>query len=46
MDWKDTLYKAGIVVKESVVEFIERQCREEVDNATRRRYFACYYGIC
>lgn len=33
MDWKDTLYKAGIVLKESVVEFIERQCREEVDNA-------------
>lgn len=33
MDWKDTLYKAGIVLKESIVEFIERQCREEVDNA-------------
>lgn len=30
MDWKCVLHEAGIVLKDSVIDCIEQQCREEV----------------
>ena len=28
MDWKYTLHEAGVVLKDSVIDYIEEQCRE------------------
>ena len=33
MDWKYALHQAGVVLKDSVIDYIEQQCREEVAQA-------------
>lgn len=35
MDLKDVLHKAGVVLKDSIVDYIEEQCQEEVVYAKR-----------
>lgn len=33
MDWKDTLQKIDVTLKDGAVEYIEQHCREEVSYA-------------
>lgn len=33
MDWKEALCKAGILLKDGAIDYIEQHCREEVENA-------------